>query len=994
MCSSERAGCIPQGRNVPTDTSEKGLESLIVAFLSDEAGYVAGDSNDYDCDHAVDLAKLVSFLEATQPKGIGTREVAEDGPHRQQFLHRLQGEIAKRGVIDVLRNGIKHLSASVDLFYGTPSPGNPKAAEQFAANIFSVTRQLRYSQDEGQLALDLCLFINGLPIATFELKNSLTKQTVADAVQQYMRDRDPRELLFQFARCVAHFAVDDQEVRFSTELKGKDSWFLPFNKGSNDGAGNPPNPEGLKTNYLWKETLTKQGLTDILENYAQVVEETNEKGRKEEKQIFPRYHQLRVVHRLLADTRSTGAGKRYLVQHSAGSGKSNSIAWLCHQLIGLEKDAGAIFDSVIVVTDRKVLDKQIKDTIKQFAQVSATVGHAEHSGDLRRFLKDGKKIIITTVQKFPFILDEIGDEHRGRKFAIIIDEAHSSQGGRASAKMNIALAEGGGEEEEESTEDAINRIMEARKMLPNASYFAFTATPKNKTLELFGEPVPSGDKIKHRPFDSYTMKQAIQEGFILDVLENYTPVDSYYRLMKKVEDDPEFDTKKAQKKLRRYVESHEHAIREKAEIMVDHFHDQVAAKQKIGGQARAMVATSGIHRAIQYYHAFQAYLRERKSPYEAIVAFSGEHEYEGQKVTEAWLNGFPSNKIPETFRTEPYRFLIVADKFQTGYDEPLLHTMYVDKPLSGIKAVQTLSRLNRARPKKHDTFVLDFQNDVDTIQAAFADYYRTTILSEETDPNKLHDLKASLDGRQVYNWQQVEDLVGLYLHGADRDKLDPLLDACVAVYLETLDENGQVDFKGKAKAFVRTYGFLASVLPYSIAAWEKLSIFLNFLIPKLPAPKEDDLSKGILEAIDMDSYRVEVQAAMKIALPDEDAEIGPVPTSGGGRVPEPELDYLSNILKAFNEQFGNIDWKDGDKIRKVISEEIPAKVAADRAYQNAMKNSDKQNARIEHDLALERVIVDLLKDHTELYRQFSENAAFKKWLKDSNFAATYHAQAE
>ena len=489
---------------MPTDTSEKGLESLIVASLRDETGYVAGDSNDYDRDHAVDLAKLLSFLEATQPEIVERLGLAEEDLGRQQFLHRLQGEIAKRGVIDVLRHGVKHGSASVDLFYGTPSPGNPKAVELFAANIFSVTRQLRYSKDETQLALDLCLFINGLPIATFELKNSLTKQTVNDAVQQYMRDRDPRELLFQFSRCVVHFAVDDHEVRFCTELRGKDSWFLPFNKGFNDGAGNPPNPEGLKTDYLWKETLTKQGLTDILENYAQVVEETNEKGRKEYKQIFPRYHQL----------------------------------------IGLEKDAGAIFDSVIVVTDRRVLDKQIKDTIKQFAQVSATVGHADHAGDLRRFLEDGKKIIITTVQKFPFILDEIGDEHRGRKFAIIIDEAHSSQGGRAAAKMNIALAEGGGEEEEESTEDAINRIMEARKMLPNASYFAFTATPKNKTLELFGDPAPSGDKVKHHPFDSYTMKQAIQEGFILDVLENYTPVDSYYRLMKKVEDDPDSTPRK------------------------------------------------------------------------------------------------------------------------------------------------------------------------------------------------------------------------------------------------------------------------------------------------------------------------------------------------------------------------------------------------------------------------------------------------------------------
>jgi type I restriction enzyme R subunit len=549
--------------------------------------------------------------------------------------------------------------------------------------------------------------------------------------------------------------------------------------------------------------------------------------------------------------------------------------------------------------------------------------------------------------------------------------------------MNIALAANGAEEEEETVEDTINRLMEARKVLPNASYFAFTATPKNKTLEIFGTAVPEGGKIKHVPFHNYSMKQAIEEGFILDVLKQYTPVESYYRLMKTVEDDPEFDTKRAQKKLRRYVESHDHAIRKKAEIMIDHFHDQVIAHRKIGGAARAMVVTSGIHRAIQYSHAFREYLRERKSPYQAIVAFSGEHEYGGQKVTEASLNGFPSNKIEETIQKDPYRFLIVADKFQTGYDEPLLHSMYVDKTLSGIKAVQTLSRLNRAHPQKHDTFVLDFMNDTDGIKASFEDYYRTTILSEETDPNKLHDLKARLDGYQVYSWEQVEDLVALYLSGADRDKLDPILDVCVAVYKTDLDEDGQVDFKGKAKAFARTYGFLGSILPYTNAAWEKLSIFLNFLTPKLPAPEEQDLSKGILEAIDMDSYRVEAQATMSIALPDANAEIGPVPTSGGGRKPEPELDLLSNILKTFNEMFGNIDWKDADKIGKVIAEELPTKVAADKAYQNAMKNSDKQNARIEHDKALERAVIDLLSDHTELFKQFSDNPSFKKWLSET-----------
>lgn len=979
-----------------TDTSEAGLETTIVKSLIEEAGYQAGNLQDYDRAHAVDLARLTAFIQSTQPAVAERLQLEVDSPQRTQFLHRLQREIAQRGIIDVLRKGVKHGPDSITLFYGSPTPNNEKARELFEQNVFSVTRQLRYSGNETQLALDMGVFINGLPIATFELKNKLTKQTVEDAVQQYKNDRDPKELLFQFGRCAVHFAVDDHEVRMCTHLKGKESWFLPFNRGQNDGAGNPPNPDGLATDYLWKEILTKTRLTDILENYAQVVEEKDERtGKKKRKQIFPRYHQLTVVRQLLADVQQTGAGKRYLIQHSAGSGKSNSIAWLAHQLVGLEQKGKAVFDSIIVVTDRRILDKQIRDTIKSFAQVGNVVGHAERSGDLRRFIHEGKKVIITTVQKFPVILADMGDEHRQNKFAIIIDEAHSSQGGRTAAKMNMTLSPDISEsDEEESTEDKINALMESHKMLSNASYFAFTATPKNKTLEIFGDPDPQPDgKIKHHPFHSYTMKQAIQEGFILDVLKNYTPVKSFYRLMKTVEGDPLFDAKKAQKKLRKYVESNSHAIREKAEIMVDHFHSQVMGYRKIGGQARAMVITSSIMRAIEYFHAINEYLKERKLPYKTIVAFSGEHEYGGQKETEATLNGFPSNKIEDRIAEDPYRFLIVADKFLTGYDEPLMHTMYVDKPLADIKAVQTLSRLNRAHPRKHDTFVLDFFNEIDVIRTAFSAYYRTTILSEETDPNKLHDLKADLDRYQVYSPEQIDNLVDLYLNGAERETLDPILDACVAVYNKELDEDGQVDFKGKAKAFVRTYGFLASILPYTNAEWEKLSIFLNFLILKLPAPKEEDLSKGILETIDMDSYRAEIQASTNIALDDENPELGPVPATGGGGAPEPELVPLSNIIKTFNDLFGNIDWKDADKIRKVIAEEIPGKVAADTAYQNAMKNSDKQNARIEHDKALGRVMVELLADHTELFKQFSDNPSFKKWLGDTIFGATYRAKA-
>ena len=710
-------------------------------------------------------------------------------------------------------------------------------------------------------------------------------------------------------------------------------------------------------------------------------------------QLFPRFHQLDVVRKLLDDARLKGAGQRVLIQHSAGSGKSNSIAWLSHQLVRLADGDGQVFDSVIVVTDRRILDQQIRDTIKQFAQVGATVGHAEHSGDLRRFIADGKKIIITTVQKFPFILDDIGALHRDRRFAIVIDEAHSSQGGRAAAALNAALSGSDDGDEDETVEDKVNAIMESRKMLPNASYFAFTATPKNKTLEVFGEAFPEGDAVKHRPFHSYTMKQAIQEGFILDVLRYYTPVNSYYRLVKTVEADPEFDSKRATKKLRRYVESNDHAIRLKAEIMVDHFHEQVLALNKIGGQARAMVVTSGVERAIQYFQAVSAYLVERKSPYRAIVAFSGEHEFGGSKVTEASLNGFPSKDIVDQIEKDPYRFLICADKFQTGYDQPLLHTMYVDKALSGIKAVQTLSRLNRAHPQKHDAFVLDFMNDSETIRASFETFYRTTILSDETDPNRLHDFKAVLDGYQVYQTSQIDQLVELYLGGAERDRLDPILDACVAVYNSDLDEDGQVDFKGKAKAFARTYAFISAILHFTNAEWEKLSIFLNFLVPKLPAPREEELSKGILEAIDMDSYRIEKQAAQRVQLADQDAEIDPVPTEGGGHKADAELDRLSNIIRGFNDLFGNIAWLDSDRIRQLIATEIPNKVAANAAYQNAKQNSDKQNARIEHDKALGNVIIGLMKDDTELFKQFSDNPEFKRWLSNASFSATYDRQS-
>lgn len=985
---------------VTTDTSEKGLEALIVRDLCANGGFVQGQSTDYNRDVAVDVVQLLCFLQTTQPKAVETLELANEGIKRTQFLHRIQGEIAKRGVVDVLRKGVGHGPVHIDLYKLLPTPGNVSAAENFDKNIFSVIRQLRYSNDEAQRSLDVAIFINGLPVMTFELKNSLTKQTVADAITQYQTDRNPSELLFQLGRCVAHMAVDDAEVRFCPHLTGKTSWFLPFNQGWNSGAGNPPNPLGLKTDYLWKQVLVKNSLANIIENFTQVVDEEDEKGKKRRKQVFPRFHQLRTVRALLRRSREDGVGKRYLIQQSAGSGKSNTIAWLAHQLVEIKTSADpmlAQFDSVVVITDRRALDTQIARTIKSYDHVASIFGHSENADELRTFLRKGKKIIVTTVQKFPFILDELGDLG-SKKFALLIDEAHSSQGGKTTAKMHMALsgAPGDDEDDEESVEDTVNKLIESRKMLPNASYFAFTATPKNRTLELFGERFIEGGETRYRSPEelTYTTKQAIQEGFILDVIANYTSVDSFYHVAKKVEDDPDFDKVKALKKIRHYVESHDKAIRKKAEIIVDHFVAQVAGKQKIGGKARAMIVCNGIARAIDYYREVSDYLTLIKSPFKAIVAYSGDFEIGGVKKTEADLNDFPSKEIPSKLKQDPYRFLIVANKFVTGFDEPLLHTMYIDKPLAGVLAVQTLSRLNRAHQQKRDTFVLDFADNAEAVKAAFQDYYRATVQVGETDPNKLHDLKNDLDAKQVYSWQQVEDLVALYVTGADRDKLDPILDACVAEYIDTLDEDGQVEFKGKAKAFVRSYGFLAAILTYGHPAWEKLAIFLNFLIPKLPAPKEEDLSKGVLEAIDMDSYRVEARASLKMSMDDADASIEPLPPGGASGGGATDIDKLSNIIKAFNDMFGNIEWKDGDKIRKVITEEIPARVAQDKAYQNAQANSDKQNAKLEHDKALNRVVLELISDHTELFKQFSDNPSFKRWLTDMVFDSTYYSHAK
>lgn len=992
---------------VTTNTRENGFETLIVDWLVNQNKYEQGKNDNYNKDYAIDELRLFRFLMDTQPDKVAQLHIMDSSLEKSKFFTRLNEKLRTDGVIDLLRKGFRYKHLMFTLFYVIPSEGNRDAAELYNKNIFSVTRQLMYSKSNPRLALDMAIFLNGLPIITFELKNQLTKQNVNDAVHQYRTDRLPTELLFSFKRCIVHFAVDDNEVKMCTELCGDKSWFLPFNKGHNDGAGNPPNPNGIKTDYLWKEILTKGELSDIIENYTQVIMEEDEDTKvKSYKQIFPRYHQLQVVKALLAEAQRSGVGQKYLIQHSAGSGKSNSIAWLAHQLVTLKNANAEIFDTIIVVTDRINLDKQIKNTIRQFMQVSSTVGWAKDSTELRTLLAEGKKIIITVVHKFQFILDDITEVFKNCKFGIVIDEAHSSQNGSLSAKMNIVLS-GSTYDDDDALEDKLNSLIEGKKMASNASYFAFTATPKNKTLEMFGihqtgsdgRPIMNEEgSVKSRPHYVYTMKQAIEEGFIMDVLKHYTPVQSFYHIAKTIEDDPMFDKKRAQRLLRYYVESNQYAISEKAGIIVEHFHTQVVSKGKISGKARAMVVTSSIKRALEYYVAINNALAARKSSIKTIIAFSGDVEFGGKTVNEASLNGFPSAKIEKTFKKDPYRILIVADKFQTGFDEPLLHTMYVDKGLADIKAVQTLSRLNRSRSDKKDTFILDFVNDPEIIRQAFERYYKTTMLSGQTDPNKLNDLIDSMEPLQVYTQEQVDNFLELYLGNSPRDTLDPILDVCVENY-RGLEIEEQIEFKSCAKTFVRTYNFLSAILPYGSVEWEKLSIFLNLLVPKLPSPQGDDLTDGILESVDLESYRAVARETMSIVLADQDAEIDPIPVSTDIGIPVPELDLLSKILETFHDMWGDIGWTDEDKARRQVAD-LPGIVKSDEAYQNAMKNSDAQNARVESDRATWQAILATMSSGVELFKAVNDdtrnqnNQSFKKWIMDMVFNATYDPNAQ
>ena len=990
------------------DTSETGLEKIIVGWLVKENGYEQETPHAYNKDFALVDKWVERFVTETQPEKVKQSMCFASPSERLKFFTRLSNEITKRGVTDVLRKGYKFNGSTFDLYYPLPSELNPSAKVAYEHNIFGVIRQVMYSKVNTN-EIDFVVFINGLPLATFELKNNYTGQTYENAIAQYRTDRDPKELLLQKKRCAVHFAVDDCQVWMCTALAGKDSWFLPFNCGVNGGAGNPVIEGDTMTSYLWKDVLTKPTLSNIIENFAQVIKKEDPKTHKvKEMVIWPRYHQLDAVRTLLNVTKMSPIGRRFLIQHSAGSGKSNSITWLAYQLVTLlQQNQEPFFDSIIVVTDRVNLDKQIRDNINAFQRLSNLVGWADKSGTLRELLTGGKKIIISTIFKFSFILDEIGSSLKDKRFAIIIDEAHSSQNGSLSANLatsisgnatpviplhpeetsiGMAAEEPAQYGEPEDIEDKIHRIIKGRKMAKNANYYAFTATPKNKTLEMFGDRIERiGEEPLYIPFHEYTMKQAIEEGFILDVLKNYTPYSSYYRVLKAVEDDPEYDKKKALGKIRAYVERQPETIEKKAEIIVEHFLKKVY--MKIGGKARAMVITSSIERAIEFYKVITKMLEERNSPYKAIVAFT-DKVIDGKVVTESELNGFPSAEIEQRIEQEPYRFLIVADKFQTGYDQPLLHTMYVDKQLSDLKAVQTLSRLNRCHPKKQDTFVLDFANDPEMIRQAFQRYYKTTILEGESDVNKLNDLTETIEGFNFYTQNDVDTVATLKLMGTDEDrpKIDSVIDAVVVRFKEELNEDEQIKCKSAIKNFNRCYPYFSAIMPYESPEWEKQYVFYSLLVKKLPKLKIDDYTDGLLDNIDFDKYRIVKEEERSIALENENTNVNPIPVGTGGGKPQPEMDALSSIVKDFNDTYGNIEWKNRDEVQRQI-EELPARIATSVDFVNAVRNGDKQVAQITFNDDIINIVAGMLEEKTEFVQTYFANPDFQNFVNARVFQA-------
>lgn len=971
---------------------EPGVAERVVGYGNAlPGGYHRRNSQtDYDRHRYLIPRDVIDFIYATQPKEWERLKQHHGAEVKEKFIARLSREIERRGTLDVLRKGIKDSGCKFRLAYFRPVSGlNEELRRLYEANLFSVVRQLHYSEQNDK-SIDLAIFLNGIPLFTAELKNPFNGQNVEDAIKQYRLDRDHREPLLKFRRCLAHFAVDPDLVYVTTELAGPKTRFLPFNRGKHGGAGNPAVPPseamkhgGYATAYLWNEVWGRDSVLNLIQHFIHEFEEEDDKGKKTGKRrlIFPRYHQMDAVRRLVADAKSRGSGKRYLIQHSAGSGKSNSIAWLAHQLSVLhDADDRSVFDSVVVITDRRVLDRQLQRTIRQFEQTSGVVENIDQtSKQLKQALEEGKKIIVTTLQKFPVISDQMGDLP-GKRFAVIVDEAHSSQSGESTKHLKSVLSADGldeaerEDEAEPDLEDKITEEVRTRGPLPNVSHFAFTATPKPKTLELFGTKGTDG---KFHPFSLYSMRQAIEEGFILDVLDNYTTYETYWKLLKKIEDDPRFEKRKAVSLLKSYVDLHPHSIDKKIEIMVDHFHDQVASK--INGKAKAMIVTRSRLHAVRYAIVLRKHLEAKGYPYKALVAFSGTVKDGGVDYTESALNQVSEKKTARTFEGNEYRFLVVANKFQTGFDQPLLHTMYVDKKLSGVNAVQTLSRLNRTHPGKEETSVLDFANSVDEIQESFQPYYERTILSKATDPNLLHDLERELLEYDVYSESDVEKFAATYFSKrGTQARLYGLLEPVVERF-EELDADQKREFRHELVKYVRLYSFLSQIVAFTDTDLEKLYVFARLLRKKLKVPREE-LPKEIQDMIDLESLRVRGKGQGKIELERGNGKLDPIsdkPPRGQSHSEAP----LSDIIAQLNERFGaNLSEED-----RITINNVRTRLDDDPALNAAVRSNTRENARLTFNHKVGDLLQSIVDSNFNLYKRYADDKSFGEMLVDHLF---------
>jgi len=981
-----------------THLEELKEQGVTEAFLdpSNENNFYLGFPNDFNKTYALDEKRFWHFLESTQEEEL--EKLKRDSNYKLKVIQRLDKMIKKYGIIKLLKKGLDVENAHFTLFFVSPlASSSNQTKEQFKTNEFSITRQVRYSQANPLLELDMVIFINGLPIITMELKNAWTGQSAKiDGIKQYKKDRDPKEPLLNFARCLVHFTLDTDEIYMTTKLAKEKTFFLPFNRGYNNGKGNPINKHGHKTAYLWEDILTKESLAELIQHFVKLSGKKEKDPLTKKTLFFPRYHQREVVRKIVKHASEHGVGETYLVQHSAGSGKSYSITWAAYQLIETypsnEKAKGnkaldePLFDSVIVVTDRRLLDKQIKEDIKSFSEVKNIMAHATSSQDLKNYLEGGKKIIITTIQKFPVIYDSICDLS-SKRFAVIIDEAHSSQSGQSHDKMNMSM--GSEDSEEKDTQDIILETMRKRKMKGNASYLAFTATPKPTTLEKFGVKQENGE---FKPFHLYSMKQAIEEGFILDVLANYTTYKSYYEIVKSIENNPLFDTTKAQKKLKSYVEQHKQTIQTKSEIILDHFIHKTVKSKKLKGKAKGMVVTQSIESAINYYSALKELLKEQNDPFKIIIAFSGKKTINGIDYTESQLNGFATKDIEEKFESDEYRLLVVANKYLTGFDQPKLTSMYIDKKLQGVLAVQALSRLNRSAnalgKKTEDLFILDFYNSTDEIKKSFDPFYTATTLSSPTDINVLHELKDNLDEEGIYEQGEVDEFNQLFFSGANGDLLSPIIDTAAQRFNDELglEDDQKADYKIKAKQFVKIYGQVASIMPYEILSWEKLFWFLKFLIPKMVIKdKEKEMIDNLLNSVDLSTYGLErIKLNETITLDESESELDPQnPNPRGVHEEGSEKDYLETIIQEFNERwFQGWDATPEEQKIKFISTAEKMKQHPD-FKDKYLENPDTQNRDLAYNKIFDDVMNQQRRSELDLYRLISQDEAFKEAMQNT-----------